>query len=137
MKRSMKFRLFPYGTIAALTYSILAFPVLAHAAQMQDVASFKSDIQPILHDYCLNCHRPGGKGYEKSGLDMRTYQTLMKGTRFGTVIKPGDSFTSVFIQVVDGRVHSSIKMPFGMSGGLAKEKIDLLKTWVNQGAKNN
>ena len=71
------------------------------------------------------------------GLDMRTYASLMKGTKFGSVIKPGDSFTSIFIMVVEGRVHPSIKMPYGMSGGLAKDKIEVLKKWVDQGAKDN
>ncbi len=99
--------------------------------------SFKSDVQPILNDYCISCHQPSGKGYEKSGLDLRSYAGVMKGTRFGSIIKPGDSFTSIFIQVVEGRVHPSIKMPYGMNGGLAKDKIALMKHWVQQGAKDN
>lgn len=115
----------------------LSFPAWAFSAPMQQQLSYKKDVSPIIHDYCLNCHEPGGKGYEKSGLDMRSYQSLMKGTRFGSVIKPGDSFTSIMIQVVEGRVHASIKMPYGMSGGLARDKIDVLKKWVNQGAKDN
>jgi len=99
--------------------------------------SYKQDVRPILHDYCLNCHEPGGKGYEKSGLDMRSYDSLMKGTKYGSIIIPGDSFTSIMIQAVEGRVHPSIKMPYGMSGGLSKTHINVLKKWVEQGAKNN
>ncbi len=117
------------------TAAILSVPFSVMAAQ-NDV-SFKTDVAPVIHDYCLNCHMPGGKGFEKSGLDMRSYQSLMKGTRFGSVIKPGDSFTSIFIQVVEGRVHASIKMPYGMNGGLSKENIAILKKWVEQGAKDN
>lgn len=115
----------------------LSFSCVASAATPQPEQSFKKDVFPIIHDYCLNCHEPGGKGYEKSGLDMRSYQSLMKGTKFGSVIKPGDSFTSIFIQVIEGRVHASIKMPYGMNGGLAKENIGVLKKWVDQGAKDN
>ena len=118
--------------IASLSCSSVAF-----AATTQHEESFKKDVSPIIHDYCLSCHQPGGKGYEKSGLDMRTYQSLMKGTNFGTIIKPGDSFTSIFIQVIEGRVHASIKMPYGMNGGLSKETIGVLKRWVDQGAKDN
>ena len=111
---------------------VIAFPV-----QAQEEVGFKADIHPILHDYCLSCHQPGGKGYEASGLDMTTYKSLMKGTKFGSVIKPGDSFTSVLIQLVEGRAHASIKMPLGMDGGLSKKNINLLKKWVDQGAKDN
>jgi hypothetical protein len=123
--------------LGSAVLAVLSFPALGSPSQGQPEVSYKNDVVPIIHDYCLNCHEPGGKGYEKSGLDMRTYQSLMKGTKFGTVIKPGDSFTSILIQLVEGRAHASIKMPFGMSGGLAKDKIEILKKWVNQGAKNN
>lgn len=116
----------------------LTFVVAAYAAPIAvKPVSYKKDIAPILHDYCLNCHEPGGKGFEASGLDMRTYASLMKGTKFGAVIKPTDSFSSIFIQVVDGRVHDSIKMPYGMAGGLSKVNINLLKKWIDQGAQNN
>ncbi|ADE12719.1 c-type cytochrome domain-containing protein [Sideroxydans lithotrophicus] len=119
------------GIVVAVSLYGMAFTPMAFA----DV-SFKSQVKPIIHDYCLSCHQPGGQGYEKSGLDMRSYKSLMKGTKFGSIIKPGDSFSSIMIQLVEGRAHASIKMPFG-TGGLAKDKVDVLKTWVDQGAKNN
>jgi hypothetical protein len=117
--------------------SVLSIFSSAYAMPIPQEISYKKDVSPIIHDYCLNCHEPGGKGYETSGLDMRTYQSLMKGTRFGSVIKPGDSFTSIMIQAVEGRVHASIKMPYGMNGGLSKGHINVLRKWVDQGAKNN
>ncbi|MEO8332356.1 MAG: c-type cytochrome domain-containing protein [Gallionella sp.] len=129
----MNNRILPIGiVVVALSFLVTTTPALAMAE-----VSYKKDIRPILDDYCLNCHKPGGKGYKKSGLDMRTYKSLMKGTKFGTVIKPGDSYTSILVQAVEGRVHPSIKMPYGMNGGLAKDKIELLRKWVQQGAKNN
>jgi len=123
--------------LASVILALTSFSVTAAPIQIPGDVSYKNDVLPILHDYCLSCHQPGGKGYEKSGLDMRTYESLMKGTKFGAVIKPGDSFTSIIIQVIEGRVHVSIRMPYGMSGGLAKDKIAILKKWVDEGAKNN
>lgn len=127
-----------YGMFQCVAVLLMSsFPALALSAPSQPEVSYKKDVNPIIHDYCLNCHEPGGKGFETSGLDMRTYQSLMNGTKFGAVIKPGDSFTSIMIQVVEGRVHPSIKMPYGMSGGLSRERIGILKRWVDQGAKDN
>lgn len=120
------------ATILALSLLVFALPVNA----VEEI-SYKKDIVPIFNDYCLNCHKPGGKGYNKSGLDLRTYKSLMKGTKYGAVVKPGDSYTSILVQVVEGRVHPSIRMPYGMNGSLAKDKIELLRKWVQQGAKNN
>ena len=121
----------------AAVIALLSIPAMGSPVQGQKEISYKNDVYPILHDYCLNCHEPGGKGYVKSGLDMSTYQSLMKGTNFGSVINPGDSYTSVLIELVEGRAHPSIKMPFGMEGGLAKDKIGTLKKWIQQGAKDN
>jgi hypothetical protein len=114
---------------------IAAFSLPVHAAPKP--VSYKDDIHPILQDYCLGCHVPGGKGYERSGLDLRTYESLMKGTRFGPVVKPGSSLSSTLNVVVSGHADPSISMPFGLKGGLPKEKIDLLNVWVDQGAQNN
>ncbi len=126
----MKTEILLGGTILA----VLSFPVLG---QNRKEVSYSADIRPILNDYCLSCHQPGGKGYERSGLDMRTYESLIKGTRFGAVIKAGDSFASTLIMLVEGRADPSIKMPYGINGSLSKDKIDLLKRWIDQGAKNN
>jgi hypothetical protein len=115
---------------------LFTFVSLTAAAQPAE-ESYKNTVAPIIRNYCLTCHQPGGQGFEKNGLDMRTYKSLMKGTKFGPVIKPGDSFTSVFIMAIEGRVHPSIKMPYGVEGGLSKDKIAVLKRWVEQGAKNN
>ena len=116
---------------------VASFLVVAFPGQAVEEVSYKTDIHPIIHDYCLNCHEPGGKGYAASGLDMTSYDSLMKGTKFGSVIKPGDSFSSVLIQLVEGRAHPVIKMPYEISGGLSDKKIGLLKKWVDQGAKDN
>jgi len=118
--------------IAALLLFSTSFSALA-----LDQVSYKKDILPIINDYCVSCHKPGGKGYKKSGLDLRTHKSMMKGTKFGAVIKPGDSYTSILVQSIEGRVHPSIRMPYGINGSLAKDKIELIRKWVQQGAKDN
>ena len=108
--------------------------LLAACAPRQ--VSYKSDVQPIIQQYCLECHKAGGQGALASGLDMSTYEALMKGTRYGSIVKPGDSLSSVLIMLVEGRADPSIKMPHGKAA-LPKDKIEVLKQWVVQGAKNN
>jgi hypothetical protein len=124
----MKTRILQGGAIFTTT--------LLLAACGQKEISYTADVQPILNKYCMECHVEGGKGHEKSGLLMTSYENLMKGTKFGTIIKPGDSLTSAMIMLVEGRADASIKMPHGKEP-LSKENIDLLKKWVEQGAKNN
>lgn len=96
--------------------------------------SYARDIHPILEEHCLECHQPGGIGYRRSGLDMGTYENLMRGTKYGAVIVPGDSFDSVLIELVEHRAHLSINMPYHRAR-LPQRETKVLKTWIDQGAK--
>ena len=98
--------------------------------------SFQQDVMPILTAKCVDCHVAGGEGYEKAGLLMDSHENLLKGTKYGKIIEPGDSLSSVFNQVVEGRVDETISMPHG-GKQLVKTEVEILKTWVDQGAKNN
>ena len=111
-------------------------PLLMAGCSAEKQVSYVKDIKPILDQQCLNCHTEGGEGTEKSGLVMDSYQELMKGTKFGPVIIPGDSLTSALNMLVEGRADSSIRMPHHREP-LKEEDIALLKNWVDQGAKNN
>lgn len=124
-----------------MTTGILRASALLAAASLlaacgQKEISYRADVQPILKQYCLECHADGGDGYAKSGLLMTSHESLMKGTKFGAIVKPGDGLGSVLIQLVEGRADPSIKMPHGKAA-LPKEQIEVLKQWVVQGAKNN
>lgn len=105
------------------------------ACARRDV-SFSADVQPILKQYCLECHVPGGAGYLASGYDMSSYETFMKGGKFGAFVIPGDPLASNLIILVEGRAHPSIRMPHGREK-LSESEIQVLKTWVQEGAKNN
>lgn len=124
----MKSEMLLGGTALAATFLL--------AACGQKEISFKADIQPIIQQNCLECHAEGGEGQKKSGLLLTSYDSLMKGTRFGPIVKPGDSLTSALNMLVEGRADPSLRMPHGKAS-LPKEKTELLKKWVDQGAKNN
>ena len=99
--------------------------------------SYSQDIIPILQRYCLECHVNNGPGQVASGLDMSTHQALMKGTRFGPVIKAGDSLSSTLVILVEGKADASINMPHGDRESLSAAEIKTLRLWIDQGAVNN
>lgn len=98
--------------------------------------SYRADVQPILQQRCLECHVPGGAGYVASGFDLSSYQTLMKGGRYGPFVLPGDPLTSTLNMLVEGRADPSIHMPHGRAK-LTDHEIELLRVWVQEGARNN
>lgn len=103
----------------------------------EENVSFKNDVYPILKSHCFECHLKGGQGFKASGLNMETYATLMKGTKFGPVIKPNDSLSSTLVILIEGRADPSIKMPHGKREPLTKEQIGTIRKWIDQGAKDN
>ena len=98
--------------------------------------SYSKDVQPILTKNCSECHSPGKPGFVASALDTTSHQSLMKGGKFGPLVKPGDAFTSALNMLVEGRASPSIRMPHGKEK-LYPADIETLKVWVNEGAKNN
>ena len=48
--------------------------------------SFAEDIAPIFKGWCVSCHQPGGEGYNASGLDLTSYDGVMKETKFGPMV---------------------------------------------------
>ena len=98
--------------------------------------SYSKDVQPILAKNCSECHTAGKPGLEASGLDTTSYDAVMKGGKFGALVKPGDAFTSALNMLDEGRAAPSIRMPHGKDK-LADKDIETLKVWVNEGARNN
>jgi hypothetical protein len=116
--------------------SLAAVVVFSVAACSPSGVSYSKEVQPILAKNCSQCHTPGEKGFMASGLDTTSYQSLMKGGKFGPLIKPGDALSSSLNMLVEGRAHSSIQMPHGRAK-LPDKEIAILKVWVNEGAKDN
>jgi uncharacterized membrane protein len=108
-------------------------PAIAAPEQM----SFKDDVQPIFKLYCTSCHSaPNGEGYKASGLDLTTYQGVMKGTKYGPMIVPGNAEYSNLMWLLDWRASPQLRMPHGKKQLPAGER-DLIRAWINQGAKDN
>jgi hypothetical protein len=123
-------------TTAIISTAVLGISVLAGCSEQPKEVSFKNDVMPILEQNCMECHAEGAKGEAETGLGLYSYEAVMKGTRFGPIVTPGNSLTSVLNQVVEGRVDKSIQMPHGRTQ-LYDDDVAKLKRWVEQGAKNN
>ena len=131
------------GAATALTTMLLVgpamelFPGEACAAQpVKPHVSFSEDILPLLKFKCGACHLPGGEGYEKSGFEVTSYETVMKGTKFGAMIIPSDADASSLMRLLDWRVSEDIRMPHGKKQ-LSICDRDLIRTWIFDGAKND
>ncbi|MBF0283726.1 MAG: hypothetical protein HQL51_04635 [Magnetococcales bacterium] len=96
--------------------------------------SFKEDVLPMLKNRCQECHVTGGDGERQSGLNLDGYDGLMRGTKFGPVVVPGNAMVSNLVVLVEGR--AGIRMPHNRRP-LSKCEVQMLRDWINQGALNN
>ena len=132
--------LFAVGVVLTMTLAVGAAVILAGGANpvcaASAVISFKDDVLPIFKGRCNDCHQPGGVGYDKSGLDLRTYAGVMKGTKFGAMVTPGNPDTSNLVWLLDWKASPELQMPHGKSK-LSICDRDAIREWIRQGAKDN
>ena len=87
-----------------------------------DEATYVASIGPLLQARCGGCHGEGGI----KGLNVATYETLMKGSESGPVVVPNDPQASLLVQMQSGdQPHF---------GQLTPDELELLITWINAGA---
>lgn len=124
------------NTFRILAAAAFAAVVAAPALAREEPVSFAEDVKPILDMRCTMCHQAGAEGYEKSGLDLTTYEATMKGTKHGPMIVAGDPVSSNLMRLIDGKADKSLQMPHGKKK-LSSCDRDLIRKWIKQGAKNN
>ena len=117
--------------------AVCAVPLVIAACGGEEKVSFSQNVQPILEQHCVTCHQPGGLGETASGLDLTSYEGLMKGTRNGPMVIAGDTEGSNLLVLVEGRADPSIRMPHGGNEPIPKADIQIIRTWIGQGAQNN
>lgn len=135
----MKNRKLTVACVVVVGLSVTGVAGLApvrHACAQRAQMSFQEDIVPILKGWCVSCHQAGGQGFQASGVDLTSYEGLMKGTKFGPVVIPKDPDGSTLIALIYGRTSPQIRMPYGH-----KPLPDCLRVniwgWIFDGAKNN
>jgi len=122
--------------IACLATSALVLLPPAELACAADTTTFAEDVLPIFKGRCVGCHAPGLEGFEKSGLDLTTYEGVMKGTKFGPMVVPKDPNSSNLVWLLDWRGSPATRMPHGKKK-LSTCDRNAIRSWIREGAKNN
>ncbi len=115
---------------------VMAVPPPPEACAAPAQTSFAEDVFPIFKGRCLGCHQSGGAGHEKSGLDLSSYEGLMKGTKFGPMVVPRDPDSSNLMWLLDWRASPQLRMPHGTKK-LSTCDRNAIRAWIREGAKNN
>jgi mono/diheme cytochrome c family protein len=93
--------------------------------------SFSQTVQPILLDHCIRCHGED----EDGGLNIESYERVMQGGRSGDFVIPGDPDGSRLITSVEKTRPPH--MPPKVFPALTEDRIQAIRAWIAEGAKDN
>jgi WD40 repeat protein len=109
---------------------ISGFVISANATPID----YDQQVYPFLKDNCIACHN---KTTTKGGLNMETPALMMKGGESDKGLIPGKGADSIIYQAA-AHTWDSEMPPKGNKVGavnLTTQQLDLLKQWIDQGAK--
>ena len=113
---------------ASFTFLILGACVIAG----EDVITYEDQIKPILHQNCFACH---GDDKQKAGLNLQSYDALLKGGTTGPAVVAGRSSQSLIYKAITDP-DDEARMP-QKKAPLAKEQIALIQKWIDTGLLKN
>lgn len=114
------------ATAALLVAIFLSGP--ASAAEQKPV-TYAQHVRPIFEKSCFKCHGP-----EKQKEGVR-FDNLSDILAHGNLVRPGNSAGSGLVRVAGQFGTGTGKHRKVKAAPLTAEKIDLLKAWIDQGAK--
>ncbi|HEY6167307.1 MAG TPA: PSD1 and planctomycete cytochrome C domain-containing protein [Verrucomicrobiae bacterium] len=121
------------GFAVVFLASIASFT--ARGAAPKSEINFSRDILPILSDNCFHCHGPDEKE-RKSRLRLDTKEgALSKGKSGEIAIVPGRSAQSEVIRRITTKDEDDVMPPPKSNRKLTPQQIELLRRWVDSGAK--
>ena len=121
----------------AVTASVRAQDAKLPPAAAKTGVTYATDIKPVFDASCVKCHsgnRP------KARLRMDTLEGVLKGTKQGKIVTPGDSANSFIAKSVAHLTKDpeGWMPPLHNKAGikpLTPEQIGLIRAWIDQGAK--
>ena len=111
---------------------VSAVPVIAaRAEEKEQMVNFEDHIKPIFREHCTACHSESDK---ESDLALDTYGATLAGGSSGEVIVEGNAGASRLFALVS---HAERPYMPPDEDAIDKAKIELLKTWIEQGMPEN
>lgn len=113
--------------LAAVVITFWAFSATV-SSQVSSKVDFRRDVQPLLKQYCVECH---GASQQMHGFRLDRRRDAMRGGT-AVMITRGNSAGSKLYQKLIGSQYGP-QMP--LTGPLTPQQIETIKNWLDQGAE--
>jgi len=120
---------------------LLVLP-LASCSSTAEVVSFNDDVLPVLNMHCVMCHLPGAEQAELILYPDAWSQLVGISSSQSALarVEPGNPSKSYLYLKLTGAQDteggSGLQMPFQQSP-LEPSQIEMIRSWIEQGAKKN
>jgi hypothetical protein len=111
---------------STLGWLLLVAPVHLAAEEDEQPLRFDKDVRPILAAKCLKCH---GEKIRRAELDLRSAESIRKGSESGSLLEPGSPDESLLWEMIEGEV-----MPPEDEPRLTEAESRTLHDWIAAGA---
>ena len=98
---------------------------------LQGTVNFSRHVKPILEAKCVACH---GRESQPRGLRFDNYESAIRSGALGVFIVPGHPERSPFLTTIKS-AHTSTKSMPPVGERLTSEEVEILKRWIQQGAR--
>ena len=115
--------------VASLGYA----PVARADAPPADIR-YNRDIRPILSENCFACHGPDAPA-RKADLRLDKKEGLFTKAKHAIAVVPGEPGKSELFARVSNADPDEVMPPPKTGKKLTPQQVDLLKRWIEQGAK--
>jgi hypothetical protein len=89
------------------------------------------DVLPILHLRCTTCH---GRQKKEADLDLRTVQSILKGSKNGLVVKRGEPKLSKLVQkIIDGEMPPKRDLVKASVKPVPEGELKIIQEWIKTG----
>jgi formylglycine-generating enzyme required for sulfatase activity len=121
------------------TPRLFLFAALASPAVSLHAVDFVKDVQPVLEQNCVRCHNPKGTDVEDGSTDVLLH-TKEAAFEVKSTIVPGQPTKSkLYSTTVLADDHKKLMPPKNKVTGalerLTKDETEILKKWIEEGAK--
>src|SRR5262249_14038499 len=124
--RPRSFRMLKHCVVVVFLVTLALSTALSRQAPSK--IDFRRDVQPLLKQFCIECH---GSSQQMHGFRLDRRRDAMRGGTT-TVIVPGNSAGSRLYLKLTGNKYGPQMPP---TGPLTQEQIDVIKAWIDQGAE--
>ncbi len=97
--------------------------------------SFSKDVVPLVKAKCIKCHEKDDENPNSFAMD--NYELTKTSGKTKNMIVPGDGTNSYLVIKLLPKPPKGAQMPIFSKKKLTEEEVDIFKTWIDQGAKDN